>query len=320
MATVIDRDPARIEHLPPTRVTYRLQLRTCPDIPSVLLDGPRQTAHRIYARDVVPTTWQFIESGGSTGHPDLRPAFPTEAEMHTPIPLVLVHGIRLSSACWRQQERLLAHREIVCPDLPGHGSRRGEEFLTSTAVDTVSAAIDQLGGSAVVVGHSLGGYVAIATAARHPNKVAGLVGFGCTLEPNAVLLGQFQLAYRGLSALPDHGDRLSASLLMRMLPSEVADPVITAGFATEVIPSVITAAKRVTPISDLRRYSGPTRLVTGSWDHFRLGQRRFVSASARGSGQLIRGAGHYLPFTHGLLASRIIDGAALDADIRDQTE
>ena len=96
------------------------------------------------------------------------------------VPVVFVHGIRLSSAAWTDQ---IEHVESAASiDLPGHGRRRGERFTLSLAVQAVVDAIDE---RALVVGHSLGGYVAIAAAARHPERVAGLIanGSGTTFAP-----------------------------------------------------------------------------------------------------------------------------------------
>ncbi|WP_443074181.1 alpha/beta fold hydrolase [Streptomyces sp. NBC_01456] len=50
----------------------------------------------------------------------------------------------------------------AAPDLPGHGSRRGEPFSIAGAVAAVTDTIDELGGRALLVGLSLGGIVATA--------------------------------------------------------------------------------------------------------------------------------------------------------------
>lgn len=72
--------------------------------------------------------------------------------------------------------RLAPLRRVVALDLPGHGRSSGQ---TQTIDDWVQA----IGGTAaalclgrsVLVGHSLGGLAAIATALAFPDKVAGLV-------------------------------------------------------------------------------------------------------------------------------------------------
>ncbi|GAB3301864.1 alpha/beta fold hydrolase [Epidermidibacterium keratini] len=216
----------------------------------------------------------------------------------TSTPIVLVHGIRLSSACWVQVREHLPGREVIAVDLPGHGSRRGERFTIDGAVEVVSTAIDSAGRPAVLVGHSMGGYAAIATAARDPQLVAQLVGAGCTLVPGALLRGAFSTASTLLSRLPDRGEQVSARVLRRTLPRQVADEVIEAGVATEAVPDVMSAAARFDPLAELAAYPGPVRLINGAHDHFRLQERRFLRACQQGSLRVVPGAGHYLPLTH----------------------
>ncbi|MYW92142.1 alpha/beta hydrolase [Amycolatopsis rubida] len=223
------------------------------------------------------------------------------------LPVVFVHGIRLSGACWQQQKRL-ARGRVAAPDLPGHGARRGEKFTLDGAVGAVAAAVDEVGGRAVLVGHSLGGYVSIAAAARHPERVVSLVGAGCSLVPSSALRGGFRFAHRGLATTADDGASFSAWLLRRVLPAEVAEPVIAAGIASEVIPDVMEAAAGMDPLADLARYPGRVLLLNGRHDHFRLGERRFLAACQDGALQIVPGAGHYLPLTHGEGCARVVKG------------
>lgn len=101
------------------------------------------------------------------------------------LPIVLLHGIRLSRTMWQPvQDRL--HHPAHAIDLPGHGTRRGERFTLDAATQAVADAIDAAGGQALVAGLSMGGYVAIATAERFPERVAGLVAIGCTARNSAM--------------------------------------------------------------------------------------------------------------------------------------
>ncbi|WP_035720214.1 alpha/beta fold hydrolase [Gordonia shandongensis] len=239
--------------------------------------------------------------------------------MDHPVPVVLIHGIRLSGGCWQQQQRLLSSRTSIAPDLPGHGARRGEVFTLDAAVDAVTAAIDRVGGRAVVVGHSLGGYVAADTAARHPEKVAALVGFGCTLTPNKALLRVFALADLGLAKTSDSAPWSMRRLLRRALPAEIAEPVLDAGIAQGAVPAVLESLATFDPVDALRKYPGRTALVNGGRDHFRLGERRFADAAQNGGIHVVPGAGHFLPLTHGDVCAHIIEDVAALADVTPAT-
>ncbi len=100
--------------------------------------------------------------------------------------IVFVHGTRLTGSMWVAQQLALAgtYRTIAL-DLPGHGRRADTPFTLEGAADVVAETITTHapGGRAVVVGLSLGGYVAMALAAREPERVRGLVLSGATAEP-----------------------------------------------------------------------------------------------------------------------------------------
>lgn len=225
------------------------------------------------------------------------------------IPLVFVHGIRMSGACWEQQRALLPHDAIATPDLPGHGRRRGEPFRMDSAVDVALQAIDDVGGRAYLIGHSMGGYAAIATAARRPEKVAGLLVAGASITPTKTLCVPFRVMHRALSALPDDGDAASARVFRRLFPADVAEPLVDAGIATASIPSVMTVLETYRPLDDLRTYPGPVGLVNGRHDHFRAGERRFLAACQHGSLTVVPRAGHYLPMTRGETFARLVTEA-----------
>ncbi|TDU80626.1 alpha/beta hydrolase [Streptomyces sp. KS 21] len=223
------------------------------------------------------------------------------------LPVVFVHGIRLSGAMWTEQLDLLGPgRPALAPDLPGHGRRRGERFTLDGAAGAVVEAADRLGGRALLVGVSLGGFVALAAAGRHPERFAGVLAAGCTSRPDAALRLPFRLGHRAMSALTDGGEALGARILRRVLPPQVAGPAVAAGLATEVVPDVLAAARDLDPLGDLARYPGPVWLLNGRHDHFRRHERQFAAANPRATLVLVPGAGHYLPMTHGLRFARLV--------------
>ena len=101
--------------------------------------------------------------------------------------VVFLHGTRLTRAMWRPQIPLADRFRLVMTDLPGHGSLATTRFTLAAATAHASRVVDAVaGGRAVIVGQSLGGYVAMDLAARHPEQVAALVLCNCTLEPRTV--------------------------------------------------------------------------------------------------------------------------------------
>jgi len=88
-------------------------------------------------------------------------------------PLLLLHGF--GGAAWNFSELapLLAGRRLLIPDLPGHGRSDPLPAPSMSAFADVVAAL--LDGPVGVVGHSMGGVVALRLAERHPHLVRGLV-------------------------------------------------------------------------------------------------------------------------------------------------
>lgn len=94
--------------------------------------------------------------------------------------LVLIHGMGANRHTWDGVvANAAARHETVALDLLGHGDSpvpEDESLYTRDAtlddIDDVLATID---GPAVLVGHSLGGYLALAHAATRPGAVAAIV-------------------------------------------------------------------------------------------------------------------------------------------------
>lgn len=92
--------------------------------------------------------------------------------------LVLVHGGAAHSGWWDHVAPLLAEeRTVVALDLTGHGdSAHVGEYGVERWADEVVAVAEHAGlVRPVVVGHSMGGWVAFAAAGRHPERVGGVV-------------------------------------------------------------------------------------------------------------------------------------------------
>ncbi|MFI7533047.1 alpha/beta fold hydrolase [Streptosporangium sp. NPDC049376] len=205
-------------------------------------------------------------------------------------PIVFLHGIRVSATMW---DPVIDHldRPAKAVDLPGHGTRAGEPFSMDDAVSAVSAAIDALGGRAVVAGLSLGGYVGMATAERFPDKVAGLVAMGCTSRSQS-MLGVYRFAARLAARNPARANRISEYGFRRLLPAPSAAAMVAGGLSCEVLPQVVEAVAAHDQLTALAAYPGRVWLVNGSRDPFRADERDFLRACRNGRLILIPGRGH----------------------------
>jgi 3-oxoadipate enol-lactonase len=97
-------------------------------------------------------------------------------------PIVFIHGFPLSRGAWQKQvEAFKSSNRVISKDLRGLGEsevRAGTNTMDQYAGD-VHALLEQLKtGPIVLVGHSMGGYVALAFARRYPSMLKGLVLVG----------------------------------------------------------------------------------------------------------------------------------------------
>lgn len=94
------------------------------------------------------------------------------------IPLVLVHGYPMDHTTWDAVIPFLENDfDLILPDLRGFGQSdvvEGQYTMTDMAND-VASLLDHLGlEKAIIAGHSMGGYIALAFANAFPGRISGL--------------------------------------------------------------------------------------------------------------------------------------------------
>lgn len=93
--------------------------------------------------------------------------------------VVLVHGLGGNRTDWLPTaKRLLANHRVVLVDLPGHGDSPTlpDPFSLDAAAAQLDAVLAQQNPeSTIVVGHQLGGVVALLEATAHPERMRGLI-------------------------------------------------------------------------------------------------------------------------------------------------
>ncbi|MFP3914679.1 MAG: alpha/beta fold hydrolase [Actinomycetota bacterium] len=108
--------------------------------------------------------------------------------------VTFLHGAGMDHTVWRFQTRWLAQRgwNVIAPDLPGHGRSGGEPFTTVPEWAEWLAGYLHAAATApvAVVGHSLGGLVAVEVAARQPGWLERvvLVGAGARMPVHPALM------------------------------------------------------------------------------------------------------------------------------------
>ncbi len=210
--------------------------------------------------------------------------------------IILIHGAAWTRAEWLPLLPALSDEfRVLALDLPGHGVFADQPFRLASAVHTVYDALEDLGAasSALVVGHSLGGYVAIASAFAHPQRVAGLLLSGCCVDYR--LLGHLSALDASLS-LKLYGERRILAMqekTVRELAPDDAEALIAAGFTFGVMPAVYRELAGQDFRTLLRKYPGPTLILNGEHDRpNRWGERKMLAACQQGQLATIADAGH----------------------------
>ena len=102
--------------------------------------------------------------------------------------VIFLHGLLESKEMWQAFiPELSKTHQVICIDLLGHGETSCLGYVhTMTAMSqAVLAVIDYLKiTSFYLVGHSMGGYVALALAYSHPERILGLCLMNSTFTPD----------------------------------------------------------------------------------------------------------------------------------------
>lgn len=112
-------------------------------------------------------------------------------------PIVFLHGSMVAGWMWLGQVEGLPGHRCLLPDFPGVGGSFDEEWVSfADTADRLAGSIRDgcAGGSAHLVGLSLGGIVALHVALRHPDVARSILVSG-------VPSGSIPFALRALSSL-----------------------------------------------------------------------------------------------------------------------
>jgi pimeloyl-ACP methyl ester carboxylesterase len=211
-----------------------------------------------------------------------------------------VHGTRFARSQWQPQlTALAAEFPVTAVDLPGHGSRSAEPWNLDRAADVVAEAVRELdAGPAVVVGHSLGGYVSLHFARRHPGLLAGLVLVGASMATTGPLTVPYRLVAALVAWLP--AARLTAwndRLLRRLYPPEVVDATVADGYAFHTVPVAWRDMLGRFDASSLAAVRVPVLILNGERDRlFRSGERAFAAAGLDTRIEVVPAAAHLVNF------------------------
>ena len=210
--------------------------------------------------------------------------------------IVLVHGTRMAGAYWHAQRVALSDSYyVVAPDLPGHGARRTTPFTHAAALATIRTAIAAcVGGTAIVVGHSLGGYLVMDLAAASPELCRALVLVGCSAVAQGPKTWPYRAVSRMLPLFPESAlTRWNDRLLRRLYPAELVEHQIAAGYGFGAVATSWRTVLGRDHAPALHAFPRPVLVVNGARDRFfRSDEQYFVRSCTHGRLEVIANAGH----------------------------
>ncbi len=205
-------------------------------------------------------------------------------------PVLVLHGVSSTSRLWTWLHEAAPWATLIAPDLPGRGltpARRNRPSSVAAHADGLAALLDALDIETVdVAGMSLGGFIAVQLAARHPGRVRSLtlidggLPMPATLPPD-LLTPKLRAAYGDERVWPDavayahHYAGASAPLVdatdprfVAMLAHDLRDGA-AGGPVRRDLDTVIDDAVSVLGTDEaagtLAQVTVPTRLLYAQW-------------------------------------------------------
>jgi pimeloyl-ACP methyl ester carboxylesterase len=153
-----------------------------------------------------------------------------DGEAPGPVP-ILLHGARAHRGWWSAVVAELRSRSLgaIALDFSGNGDSGWRQSYSAElwAAEAVAVAEHEGGSPAVLVGHSMGGQVALAAAAEHPQAVSAIVLLDTKIELPSAATGELP---RGAPARPPrlYPTREAAVDSFRLLPLQplVNEPLV----------------------------------------------------------------------------------------------
>lgn len=216
-------------------------------------------------------------------------------------PAILIHGLGLDHTIWQEAASLFQNQvRFILPDLRGLGKSTlgNADVSLEQMADDIVALMDALGlEKAPIAGHSLGGYVALAIAERHPERLKSLIMVTSRSEGDTEtkrvdrLSGATRVEQEGSWMLGESmGPNLSPDAKLNLQLAELVSRTDPAGLANAM--RAIASRPDRTPV--LAGLDIPVLIISGAQDALisEDSPRAMYAAAKHGSWVHLPGIGH----------------------------
>eukprot|EP01107_Rhizomastix_libera_P011132 TRINITY_DN2850_c0_g2_i1.p1 TRINITY_DN2850_c0_g2~~TRINITY_DN2850_c0_g2_i1.p1 ORF type:complete len:341 (+),score=76.25 TRINITY_DN2850_c0_g2_i1:2-1024(+) len=231
--------------------------------------------------------------------------------------LLFVHGGGSNRKMWLPHMEKLKHlARCISIDLPGHGSLMDQPIsLENACQKVVSFTKEHLSGKRVIlVGHSLGGYLAMHLLGENSELFDGAVicASGQNVGPGRSFMASFGLFMMGSVGMVS--EKSLVKTMLKQAPQGISQEMIEvtmlrSGYFFECSKEMVEILKTINPCSTLPNYNNPILFLNGSKDHHDSDEK-FLSVCKSGELKVYEGGDHF--FTH--------DPAFFDTFIDDLTK
>jgi pimeloyl-ACP methyl ester carboxylesterase len=227
-------------------------------------------------------------------------------------PVALLHGLFGSARNFGViQRRLAANRRVLALDLRNHGASPHDPTMDypAMATDVLETLAAQGALPAVLIGHSMGGKVAMRAALDRPDAVAALLVADIAPVPYPPHFRQIAASMAALTEQPD----LTRAAAAEALAPAVPDPALRAFLLQNFVPATAagTAARWRIGLGEIiaaldiiggwdapagARYEGPVLVLAGAQSDYVLQEHRplFRALFPAARFARLRHAGHWL--------------------------
>ena len=216
-------------------------------------------------------------------------------------PLVLLHGFPLDHHLWDEIVPLLQDSfDLILPDLRGFGGSETVDtpYTMEDYASDIAGLLDKLGiQRAAVVGHSMGGYVALAFAKAYPERVSGLalVSSQAPADPPERKEGRYKsaadVAEKGISGVVESmAPKFTSDSRLQGITGEIMERQQPAAY----IGALKAMAERADSTPLLGTFKFPVVIVHGDTDALiPVDRAREIKAAIPASHYLeLKGVGH----------------------------
>lgn len=211
-------------------------------------------------------------------------------------PVVLLHSAGVSRLLWHPQINALSeHFQIFVPDLPGHGALKDMPFSLKDSVQIVADLIQEEGlKSAIIVGISVGGYIAMAHARPYPNQSVGLVLSDSSINLTGLygisyLVAALLYKFKSVDWIKGNSSKSMHNINQERTMLDVLDSELHYRYKNKIFPQL--ALRNYARM--IRNYPHPILFINGSYDEAnRKGAEKMLAALPTAKVETIENAGH----------------------------